>query len=94
MLHPADDGQQARNSCTGLRIFSLGSHTVFVHVHVHLYTHMYNVCIYMYTYSEVFLGFRGQANVVQHKWNTEVVGQGDVPYKWLKRRPTHSEHRL
>ena len=28
----ADDGQQARNSCTGLCIFSLGSHTVFVHV--------------------------------------------------------------
>ena len=28
MLHPADEGQQARNSCTGLRIFSLGSHTL------------------------------------------------------------------
>ena len=28
MLHPADDGQQARNSCTGLRFFSLGSHAL------------------------------------------------------------------
>ena len=24
MLHPADDGQQARNSCTGLQIFFSG----------------------------------------------------------------------
>ena len=38
---PADDGQQARNSCTGLRIFlSLESHTVFVHAYV------YYACIF------------------------------------------------
>ena len=42
MLHPADDGQQARNSSTGLRIFSLGSHTVFDHVHDNLLSCIYN----------------------------------------------------
>ena len=32
-IHFADDGQQARNSCTGLPFFSLGSHTLFDHVY-------------------------------------------------------------
>ena len=41
MLHPADDGQQTRNSCTGLRNFSLEtSHTHFVIMYMYVYVHM------------------------------------------------------
>ena len=37
VLHPADAGQQARNSCTGLHIFFSGvTHTFCYHMHVHV----------------------------------------------------------
>ena len=45
MLHPADDGQQARNSCTGLPFFFLWGHTFCYHVYnmymVHVHVHVY-----------------------------------------------------
>ena len=68
MLHPADDGQQARNSIVqGCTYFSLGSHTLCYHVHCtcillsmhrctilwYVYVHIYQVPVILITSSVI-----------------------------------------